>query len=133
LLEFSISLDQSKWMAQWQQVYKDIQDMHQFCQKNHIGFAVVVYPWGHQVNNSEWDIGRKGFNIPRDDTAPASVADMIVVELEKRGIATLNLFPVFRNYAGGERLYFNKDMHWTKEGHALAAQSIATFLGNKIR
>jgi len=133
LLQFSISADQSKWMTNWQQVYKDIQDMYQFCQKNHIGFAVVVYPWGHQVNNFEWDIGRRGFNIPSDYTAPPDVADTIIVELEKRGIATLNLFPVFRNYVDGERLYFHKDMHWTKEGHALAAQSIAAFLGNKIR
>lgn len=132
VLKFSLSEDQTPWMNDWQRIFNDIQAIHNFCRERNIGFAVVIYPWGHQVSDVEWDIGRKVMGIPVNYTAPAAVADMMVGELNKRGISTLNLFPVFRNYRGGERLYFRNDIHWRKEGHALAAGPITTFLKSLI-
>ena len=131
-LKFSLSADQTPWINDWQKVFNDIEATDVFCRERNIGFAVVIYPWGHQVNNVEWNIGRKQYGIPVNYTAPAAVADMLVAKLNRRGIDTLNLFPVFRNYQGSERLYYRKDMHWRKEGHTLAAGHVTTFLKSLI-
>ena len=132
LMLFSLSVDQTPWFKDWQRVFSDIEMMRAFCRERNIGFAVVIYPWGHQVNNAEWDLDRKVFGIPADYTAPAAAADMMVRELKVRRIDTLNLFPVFRNYQGSARLYFRHDMHWNKEGHALAAGQVTEFLKTRI-
>lgn len=46
-------------------------------------------------------------------------------------IPTLPLLPTFRNNSRVTPLYFNRDIHWTKEGHRLAAESIYNFLKEK--
>lgn len=128
LLEYTLSADQRLWAKEWQRVFHDIENIHLFCQSRGIKFAVAIYPWGHQVSEHEWDVGREGFGIPRNYKAPEGVDAMLVSEFNRRHIPVLNLFEDFRNYNGAQRLYFQKDMHWTKEGHAFVAPKIASFI-----
>lgn len=131
LLKFTLSADQKEWEKEWQRIYEDIGLINDFCKERNIDFAVVIYPWGHQVSAREWPLGRKGFGIPTDYTAPPEVSYMLENGLKERHIPVLNLFPAFRNYKGKERLYYKKDMHWTKEGHRLAARHLFGFLDKK--
>ncbi len=132
LFRFSLFADQSPWKEQWQRLFSDIEEMARFCSERNIGFAVAVYPLGHQVSDKEWDIGRRGYGLPENYTAPPDVFTMITGELGRRGINVLDLLPAFRAYRGGKRLYFRNDAHWTKEGHILVAQAAAPFLKEKI-
>ena len=49
--------------------------------------------------------------------------------LEEEQISYIDLAPEFRN--SSQKLYFNKDGHWTKEGHRLAAQIIVDRMTEK--
>jgi hypothetical protein len=128
LLAYTLSADQTPWKKEWDRIFYDIEATSNFCKEHHVKFAVVIYPWGHQVNNIEWEYGRAGFGVPNDYTAPPDVADMMVSELNSRGITTLNLFPAFRDHKGSDLLYFHQDMHWRKKGHAFVAPYISEFL-----
>src|SRR4030042_610046 len=131
-IRFTLSADQKPWAEEWQSVYADTDLINGFCKERNIGFAVVVYPWGHQVNGFEWAEGRKWWNIPDNYTAPPDVSYMLEEEFRKRGIPVLNLFPTFRDYKGSELLYYVIDLHWTKEGNKLAAQCLYDFVKDKF-
>ena len=48
---------------------------------------------------------------------------------ERQGLRFLDLLPTIRQaQAGGARLYFPADGHWTSAGHAFAARQIADYL-----
>ena len=94
-------------------------------------FAVIIIPAREQVYPAEWE--RTVAASPDmqalnwDLTAPNQQLSQRLTRLE---IAQLDLLPVFRARAEQEteRLYFAHDGHWTAAGHALAAETIYTFL-----
>ncbi|MEW6144578.1 MAG: SGNH/GDSL hydrolase family protein [Thermodesulfobacteriota bacterium] len=94
-------------------------------------FILSVYPWGHQVNDEEWVPGRYGY-IPEG----ARISDRTVEKLgefaRENGIDFFNAFPCFREYRGGERLYFRHDMHWTPAGQRLMAKSLDRFIEKEL-
>lgn len=95
-------------------------------------FILSVYPWGHQVSDTEWVPGRYDF-IPVD----ARISDRTVEELGRfarvNGITFFNAFPAFRAYKGGERLYSRRDIHWTPAGQRLMAGSFAGFIEEELK
>jgi len=97
------------------------------CEQHGSGFILATYPWAHQVSDDEWIPGRRGF-VPEG----AAISDRTVNRLEefsaKNGIVFFNAFPEFRAYSGDARLYYGHDMHWTRAGHKLYAESLAGFL-----
>lgn len=51
---------------------------------------------------------------------------------EENGIPVLDLFPVFQAEANPGQLYFSNDIHWTSEGHRLAAGGILPALQARL-
>jgi hypothetical protein len=45
-------------------------------------------------------------------------------ELERRGIAVLDVRPYFSRYPNQQELFFQKDIHLTSEGHTVVAQAL---------
>jgi lysophospholipase L1-like esterase len=79
-------------------------------------FLVVIVPMRHQVYDYA-AVDRGALDHP--NRALAAACDSL-------GIAALDLLPAFREETarGGPRLYFRRDRHWTREGHALAARAL---------
>ena len=49
----------------------------------------------------------------------------ILEMLEHRGVPVIDLAPAFRNQAGaGDRLYYPRDHHWTRDGHMLVGEAL---------
>lgn len=88
---------------------------------------LTQYPWGHQVNETEWLQGRRGF-VPDG----ALTSDRSMERLEsfamQRDITSLNLYSAFRSAAGNPPLYHCRDMHWTQAGHRVMAAVLEDFL-----
>ena len=94
-------------------------------------FMLTVYPWAHQVSDTEWVPGR--FMLMTQDARPSDVSLNTVQALSAAsGIELLDLFPVFKSYQGEEPLYFAHDMHWTPAGNALVARGYEEFLSEKL-
>jgi len=104
-----------------------IERAKELCDRYGCEFILSVYPRGHQVSGQEWVPGRYRF-IPKG----VGISDRTVLELERfskaQGITFFNAFPYFREYKGGQPLYFSHDPHWTPAGQELMAKSLTKFL-----
>ena len=108
-------------------IFDSITKIKQYCDKNRIQFLLTIYPWGHQVNDKEWNPGRFRFITKGSRVSDKSI-DTIQQFSESNGIPLLNLFPAFRSYSGISPLYYSIDMHWTEAGHKLMARELEQYL-----
>lgn len=117
---------------QWQDVFDSILGIKALTDSRGLGFVLSVYPWGHQVNDREWQPGRLSYMA---EGAVASDRSLQRIErfAAENGVALANLFPAFRAYRGKPALYFRYDNHLTVAGHELMAQALAAFLDRRYR
>lgn len=128
VLAHTLASDTEDRSRQWIDVFDSILEMRDVCTDKGVQFLLVIYPWGHQVNETEWIPGRFGFVSAGDIISDRSVETIIRFAAENN-MTLLDLFPAFRAHAG-ELLYYKHDMHWTPAGHRLVAMEIADFLKN---
>ena len=95
-------------------------------------FAVVVIPAREQVYPEEWEQIVAGSPAMQSLSWDLALPNHSLAEiLTRQQISYLDLLPAFSvaaNQPKARRLYFSHDGHWTEAGHALAAETIFTFL-----
>jgi hypothetical protein len=127
IAKHTLAEDTEQREEQWQNIFDSLLKIKRYCDDKEVAFLLTVYPWGHQVNETEWIPGRYNF-IPEN----ATVSDKSVHTIQKfatnSNIQLLNLFPLFRSYKGKLPLYFSHDNHWTPAGNKLVASGIARYL-----
>ena len=112
---------------QWHDIFDSIGRIKSFADSRGIKFLLTIYPWGHQVNDTEWVPGRRAF-MPEGARPSEKSRDTVRKHSERMGIELVDLFPVFRAYRGSQPLYFDFDMHWTTTGHQVAAAGLEAYL-----
>jgi hypothetical protein len=116
---------------QWDDIFDSLVRMKRLSEEKGFAFLLTVYPWAHQVSDTEWVPGR--FMLMTQGAKPSAVSLNTVKALSATsGIELLDLFPVFKSYQGKESLYFAHDMHWTPDGNALVARGYEEFLAEKL-
>lgn len=120
LLRHTLANDDSDRATQWEDLFESILAVKQYADERGWGFVLTTYPWGHQVNDSEWLEGRGRFIPPNAVVSDASL-DRIARFAESHGVAFVDMFPAFRAYQDPRPLYHSFDMHWTPAGHRLVA------------
>jgi hypothetical protein len=90
-------------------------------------FVLSIYPWGHQVDDSEWIPGRYHF-IPKGAIVSDASVERIKTFAADNQISLVNHFPLFRSFAGDRPMYFQHDMHFTPVGHQVMADGLWQFL-----
>ncbi|HET7290707.1 MAG TPA: SGNH/GDSL hydrolase family protein [Thermodesulfobacteriota bacterium] len=133
LLLHTLEAPQLKETAEMYSMIEDsILRAKKLCDLHGCTFILSVYPWGHQVSDTEWVPGRNLYM-----TSGERISDRTVDELGtfagRNGIDFFNAFPSFRRYSGGERLYFMHDMHWTPAGQKLMAETLDGFIEKEIK
>jgi lysophospholipase L1-like esterase len=118
--------------GQWADIFDSILRIRSFAMERGMEFVMTAYPWGHQVNDAEWQPGRRGM-IPEGAVVSDASIDQITELARANGVAFANMFPVFRAVTGGNALYFRHDMHWTPAGHEVMARGLGEFLDGTIR
>jgi lysophospholipase L1-like esterase len=117
--------------AQWRDIFDSITRMKRFADERGIQFLLTVYPWAHQISDTEWLPGRAAF-LPAG-ARPSDLSRRTVHALaEANGVPLLDLFPTFTASLGRERLYFDYDMHWTAAGHRVMASGLETYLVQRL-
>jgi GDSL-like Lipase/Acylhydrolase family len=127
ILEHTLAEDSVDRTAQWQNVFASITGVKAYCDSHHSDFLLTVYPWGHQVNETEWVPGRREF-VPDHAIISDKSIDTIQDFGRNHSIEVLNVFPKFRAYNGAARLYFKYDLHWTSQGHKLMAEELEEYM-----
>ncbi len=108
---------------EWKQVFESISRIKGLADRKKVPFFVAIYPWGHQVNEKEWQPGRFDF-IRRGSAATLESVQTLERMSAENGIELLNAFPAFKAYSVDKPLYFNNDHHWTPEGNRLFAEEL---------
>ena len=98
---------------QWRVTLALLARMNALCAQQKIRFAVVVVPTADRVTDP-------GLRSPQE----------VLRDFGRReSIPVLDLLPDFENRV--DEVYLVNDLHWTAQGHRIAAQSIAAFLSKE--
>lgn len=127
LVRYTLAEDKINRDEQWALIFDSIAKIKQFADQRSIAFALVIYPWGHQVNDREWIPGRYNF-VSEGATVSDKYLETIYRQSQKYGIELVDLFATFRAYKGEAPLYFKYDLHWTSEGHKVMAAGLEQYL-----
>jgi lysophospholipase L1-like esterase len=88
--------------------------------RHHVPWVLMVVPMRHQVYGTR-DVDRAVIDYPNGRLRALGAG---------LGVPTLDLLPAFRERVARKpaRLYFDRDPHWTREGHQAAAEILLGFL-----
>ncbi len=116
---------------QWHDIFESISGIKKTAESRGIAFALAVYPWAHQISDSEWMPGRYAFMA--QDAVPSQASYRTIRELSAaQDIPLADMFPVFQASLGPEPLYFAYDMHWTAAGHRVMARGLQDYLVQRL-
>ena len=130
LLEYTLREDQAPYAAQWAAVEDSLTRVASACRRHGAAFVLVTYPWGYQVNASEWPLGRRDWGIPEGIVAGQPGARRLAAFAARERVPFWDMTDDFRRATSGP-LYFRQDMHWTPAGHRVAAESLHAFLSSQ--
>ncbi|MEK8023967.1 MAG: hypothetical protein AAB229_09195 [Candidatus Hydrogenedentota bacterium] len=117
------SISDSDYAARWRESFTHLRGIRDLLRAKGIAFAVVTYPYGHQVCDDCWRDGRLAHNFPpgvSSDRPFRHLASWAAAE----SIPVISLLNAFRNHPHPDKLYFRWDGHWTALGHEIAAEEI---------
>lgn len=127
LVRYTLENDDVDRGEQWASIFDSISRIKKYADEKSIPYLLVIYPWGHQVNDKEWLPGRYFF-MSKDAKASDKYHHQIYELTKKHSIELVNLFPTFRAYNGAEPLYFDYDLHWTVQGQKLVSKGLEQYL-----
>lgn len=116
----------------WEAAFRALESMRSLAERHEVAAAVLGVPMRHQVVPASWERVRAYHE--RVTGRPLTGADLdapqraLAEACESARLPLLDLAPIFRADPDSARLYFARDQHWTREGHDLAARSLASWL-----
>jgi lysophospholipase L1-like esterase len=116
---------------QWKDIFDSISRMKRYSDENGMGFVLTVYPWAHQISETEWVPGRYTF-MPEDARPSERSRNAIRNLAAANGVELIDLIPFFQAYSGAEALYFKTDMHFTAAGQRVMAGGLQDYLGRRV-
>lgn len=122
-LAHTLDSDDTDRKEQWNDIFDSLRSINRFAGERYMGFLLVLYPWGHQVSDTEWVPGRDLF-LDKEAKVANDHDVRILSMAANAGIPATSLYPLFMDYQGPDKLYFDHDMHLTKAGHELMAAGI---------
>ncbi|GEM_PF-2382411 len=94
------------------------------CQSRGVPFAIVTYPYPHQLNGREWPEGRLLWGFLPGETYDPWLCREIAAFGEREGIPVIDLTEDLRA-SPRFPLHYARDGHWNANGHTAAAEGIA--------
>ncbi len=131
VIPYTIAEDKINRDEQWKQLFATLIKIKSFSDERAIPFILTHYPWGHLVNDREFNPGRYQY-IPEGSTPSDKYLATLLQLAEESGIELVNLFPAFRAYKGEKLLYYKHDGHFTSEGHKIMATELEQYLTAKL-
>jgi lysophospholipase L1-like esterase len=127
ILDYTFREDQTPYEERWLAIEDSLRRVVHACRERGARFALVTYPWGHQVNAREWPEGRRAAGVPEGRVAGQPGARRLAALAAQERVPFFDMTDDFR-VATAAPLYFRHDMHWTPAGHQVAAASLHAFI-----
>lgn len=109
----------------WPAGREAIESIRDWCEENGARYLVVLAPTRWQVDEDSWRRYRDAWERAEDAFERDHAQRVVRTELAEAGVEVLDLLPEMREAtAAGEHLYFRRDMHWTRNGHRVAARAV---------
>lgn len=112
----------------WAHTRTTLVAMREFLRDRGIPLLIVLLPEHVQLDRDLQSEYLTAFGQSPDQYDFAKSQRLLRAWCEENGIPVLDLLPVFQAEANPGRLYFANDIHWTSEGHRLAAGDILPVL-----
>jgi hypothetical protein len=117
----------SQWREAWRITKASVLQLRKEVESHGSRFAVVIVDAKEVVSEKRWrgQASMLGLDLPANDADRPH--ERILQILARSGIPTISLLEEFRHTFGPNASpgFFNWDVHWTAEGHALAGQVVA--------
>ncbi len=94
LLKYTLADDQEDRTSQWDQLFESIAMIKEIVEKRGQQFAMVVYPWGHRVRDTEWVPGRS-YWIPAGAVPSDRYLETVAHYARDRRVELVNVFQLF--------------------------------------
>jgi hypothetical protein len=127
----SLAEDDNPRDKEWHNIFDSILRMRDYTRANNMLFLLSIYPWAHQISDTEWTPGRYAF-MDQHATPSTRSHDRITSFAAENGIELIDTFSVFRAALGTTPLYFPHDMHWTPAGQRVQATGITKHLTSQL-
>jgi len=95
-----------------------------YLKQREIPLVVIIYPYGHQVGEKQWQRGRMYWAFEQNRVYDASDGfEAIESFANEKNVPIINLYKAFKKRKD-DFLYFDSDGHWTSLGQQIAAQAV---------
>jgi hypothetical protein len=102
-----------------------VDELHAMAKEKGMPFLLVLIPYKDQLMEKEIHAQNEGYvGIPPHRLDLRLPQKVVTHYCQKKGIPVLDLLPVFQEESQRTKLFFDRDLHWTKEGHQVAAHAI---------
>jgi len=111
-------------MQHWKRTEIYLTMIKEYLDQKNVPLIVIIYPYGHQVGEKQWQRGRNYWAFTQNTVYDPSEGFAIMEGFAKKmGISMINLYPALRKRKN-EALYFDSDGHWTALGQRIAAEAV---------
>jgi lysophospholipase L1-like esterase len=112
----------------WQATERWLERLGQVTRARQVQLGVILIPELLQLDPAAWHAAASRLNPDAEAYQPERPNQHLAGILQRLGIPSLDLLGQLRAALPGRRLYFQRDGHWTPEGHRVVASAIVTFL-----
>ena len=122
----------SEYKELFKRPQEDILRMKKIVEGNNSQLMVLLIPHGHMVGGNQWTIGRTPWGFEKGKIYSSQSLKEISRWAQETGIETFDLTPNLREASKSQKLYFDFDGHWNKNGNKVVAETLLAVLGLKI-
>jgi hypothetical protein len=116
--------DRDVVLRHWNRTAKYLSMIKRYLDGRSVPLVVVVYPYGHQVGERQWEKGRRYWAFePGRVYDPAAAFAMIDEFARNEKIGLVNVYPAMKEMKD-QKLYFNSDGHMTALGQRIMAEAV---------
>jgi len=108
----------------YERTFKYIKKIKAICDEKNVSFVLVIYPYGHLVNDREWSIGRKKFYFDQLPIYSLDFFTRVRKFASNNNITFINTYYKFNNTSTFP-LFYSYDPHMTPAGYMLVALGIS--------
>jgi len=122
--------ERMEWiMKHWKLTEDYLVKIRDLLDKEGIGFALVIYPYGIHVASAEWGEGRVYWGFEEDKVYTDRYAFEIIEDFARKNniycVNTLDVFLEHKKENPREKLFFDLDGHMTPAGNRILSKRLA--------